>query len=597
MMLKIKNNKLFFKYVFAFLIILLFQINHIYLYASNENIAPEISTGINTQKSVTAKDFIVVSANKFASEAGYQIIEKGGNAVDAAIAVQMVLNIVEPQSSGIGGGGFLLYYDSEKKRVISFDGRETAPSKATEKLFLDENNEPMSFMEAIKGGRSVGTPGLIRMLQIAHGKYGKLKWKELFIPAIKLAKNGFPLSPRLHKMLSEIEHQKSDDEMQKLYYGKNGNPLDIGTIIKNNKLAKVFTEIADNPDNFYEGEIAKDIVRTVNNNKFSKGSLSLEDLKNYKAYEKSSICRLYKDNKICGMTTPSSGGITILQIMGILNNFKINDLQFPSVKAISVISEASRLAFADRNKYIADSLFTSVPTDRMLDPSYLEKRADLIRENLIKDDSIIPSVEAGEISTDYNLYSMLDDFERPSTTHISIIDKKGNAVSMTSSIEYAFGSGTMVNGFLLNNQLSDFSFVPEKDNMKIANRVEANKRPRSSMSPTIILDKNDNLKMVVGSPGGSRIIGYVMQTIIAVLDWKYDIQKAINMPHIISKSRNIVELEKGYDLDKYADELNKLGYKTVVRDLNSGLHAIYVNENGTLTGAADPRREGYAIGK
>ena len=590
MMKKIKKNKLLSKYILTFLVIFSFQITS--LKADNENIAPEISTGINSRESITGKEFMVVSANRYASEAGYEIIEKGGNAVDASIAVQMVLNIVEPQSSGIGGGGFMLYYDANKKRISSFDGRETAPAKVTEKLFLDDKNQPLPFFDAIKGGRSVGTPGLIRMLEIAHKKYGKLEWKELFKPAISLTEKGFPLSPRLHKLLSEIKHQKSDLEIQDLYYDKSGSVLKIGTIIRSAKFADILRAIADDPNNFYEGKIADDIVRTVNSSKFSKGLLSLEDLKNYKAYEKSPICRLYKDNKICGMTTPSSGGVTLLQIIGILDNFRIRDMQFPSVKAISILSEASRLAFADRNKYIADALFIDVPVDRMLDPSYLHKRA-----NLIKDGVAIKEIKAGEISTDYNLYSMLDDYERPSTTHISIVDKQGNAVSMTSSIEYAFGSGTMVNGFLLNNQLTDFSFISEKDNMKIANRVEPNKRPRSSMSPTIILDKDDNLKMVIGSPGGSRIIGYVTQAIIAVLDWNYDIQKAVNMPHIISKSKNIIELEKNHDLDKYADELNKMGYKTVIRDQNSGLHAIYVNDNGILIGAADPRREGYAIGR
>lgn len=571
-----------------FFLLLLVILTSSVAYAKDE-ISPEISTGIDNKAAVTSEDFMVVSANPYASDTGREIIQKGGNAIDAAIAMQMVLNVVEPQSSGIGGGGFLLYFDKENHDIVSLDGRETAPKKANERMFLDKEGKPIEFFEAIKGGLSVGTPGLLKMLKKAHDKYGKLPWADLFAPAIKIAENGFPISPRLFQTISSESRLAEFPEPAHLFYDDTGKVRKQGDTLRNKKLADTFRQIAANGiDDFYNGKIASDIVEAVRASPINPGLLSIDDFKNYEVKERIPVCSKYRTYLVCGMGPPSSGGITILETLGILENFDLAKFSSPlSVEVVNLVTEATKLAFADRNSFLSDTDFVKAPIDQLLSKKYLKKRSKLISADKTSDTQV-PGIEGNKVISDYN-------YEAPSTTHISVIDKQGNAVSMTTSIEHAFGSGLMTDGFMLNNQLTDFSFVPEIDGKKVANRVEPGKRPRSSMSPTLVFDKNDKLIMVIGSPGGARIIPYVLKTIIAVLDFNMDIQSAINLPHYLNMN-SVLELEKDKFPSDVQKQLESMGHQIIARDLNSGLHAI-VRTNNLLTGAADQRREGLAVGK
>ncbi len=583
--------------IFSLVFIVSFSQN-ILAYANDEELetilippSKESQQKILEQKNIVVKPKYMVSvANSHAAKAGIEMLKNGGSAVDAAIAIQMVLNLVEPQSSGIGGGGFMMHYDAINDNISSYDGRETAPSSATESLFLDNDGNPLPFFDAVKGGKSVGVPGLLRMLELAHKNQGKLPWKELFTPAIRLAENGFELSPRLHKMVSKVPYLNDFLPTASVFLDNNGKPKKVGTTIRNHEFAVVLKLIADKgADIFYNGEIAENIVSAVNNSPINAGNMSTEDISNYKAIEREPVCGTYREYKICSMNNPSSGGITLLQMLGILENFDIKSQTPFSVKAVHLISEASKLAFADRNKYLADSDFINVPTEKMLNKTYLKKRAKLINNN-----KTIEQANAGVFGEIQSTPSTEN--EGNSTTHISVIDADGNAVSMTSSIEYIFGSALSVRGFLLNNELTDFSFIPEKNGIKVANRVQALKRPRSSMTPTLIFNKDGTLFMAIGSPGGSRIIGYVLQTIIAAIDWGMPIEEAINLPHHINRG-NKVELEKGTQQEYIAEALKLLGHKIEIRELESGLHGITVDKNGNLTGGADKRREGIVLPK
>ncbi|MCE3255807.1 MAG: gamma-glutamyltransferase 1 [Rickettsiaceae bacterium] len=542
-------------------------------------------------KTVSAKKYLISTSHEMASQVGKEILEKGGNAIDAAIASQMVLNVVEPQSSGIGGGAFLLYYDAKTKTTHYFNGRETAPAAANDKIFLDEKGQPRTFNDVVKGGLSVGTPGLLKLLKEVHEKYGKLKWEEVFEPAIMVAKRGFPMDERIQTIAKNVANLKDSESFAKLYLKEDGTPKDLGTIITNPALAKTFSTIAKSGIKpFYEGKIAEDIVDAVKNSPTNPGYLSLTDLKNYKIKEGELICANYRVKyKVCSMPLPSSGGIAMLQILGILENFDLSKLQPSSVEAIHLIAEATRLGYADRNKYVAD--IANVPVEQMLDKEYLKSRSELI--DMRKAMSKAKAGEFAEVKTGYVIDRKA--VELPSTTHISIVDAEGNAIAMTSSIEYYFGSVLNVDGFMLNNQLTDFSFAPEIDGKPVANRLEPGKQPRSSMSPTFVFDENDNLIMVVGSPGGPRIIQFVLKTIIAHLDWGLDIQKAISLPNFVVLNDEI-ELEKRTDLEKLQSKLEDMGHKVKISDLVSGIHAITIKPNG-LEGGADPRRGGVAIGE
>ncbi len=552
---------------------------------------PEAATGIEKKEGVLAEKFMVAAANPYATQAGYNVLEKGGSAVDAAIAVQLVLTLVEPQSSGIGGGAFILHWDNANKKMTTFDGRETAPKAATSELFLDENGKAAPWIKAVVGGRSVGVPGVLAGLHKAHEKYGKLAWKELFVDAIELAQNGFVVSPRLSKLIA-LQYNPGVQQLSEIknYFHPNGMPVKAGDLLKNPKLAKVYSSLAnEGVDVFYNGWIAQNIVNAVQQSEIAPGTLTLQDMKSYVPNEVAPVCGEYRVYNVCGMAPPSSGGVAVIQMLGMLNYFDLAK-EPNNATALHLFTQSSRLAFADRNKYIADPSFTDVPVDGLIDKTYLSKRAALIST-----DTDMGIAKAG---TPYGTLAYANDnsIERPSTSHISIVDAAGNAVSMTTSVEMAFGSAVMVDGFILNNQLTDFSLSPKRDGKLVANRVEPLKRPRSSMAPTMVFNQNDNsLALVVGSPGGSRIINYTAQTIIGVLDWGLTPQEAINLPRITNRNRQTT-IEKGTDIVKLAPKFEALGHKVSIRDLNSGIHAIKVTKSG-LEGGADPRREGKVMGQ
>ena len=558
---------------------------------TNDTWTGEGYSGFRDLVAVNGKKHMISTSHEMASIAGQEVLKKGGNAIDAVIAAQMVLNVVEPQSSGIGGGAFLLYYNAKTKETHYYNGRETAPQSAGDKIFLDANGKPREFSDVVHGGLSVGTPGLLKLLKAVHEKYGKLPWEELFDPAIKIADVGFPMENRITVITNNLNSLKEFDPLAKFYYDKDGKSKPIGDLIKNPELSDTFKIIAkEGIDSFYNGKIADDIVAAVKDSKINPGYLSKQDLEDYQIKEGDLICGTYRVKyKICSMPLPSSGGVTMLQILGILENFDLSKMKPSSLEAVHLISEATRLAYADRNKYLAD--VANVPVAEMLDKNYLKERSTLI--NLYK---AMPKVESGTFQGSDKLgYVINDKSERSSTTNISVIDDEGNAIVMTSSIEYLFGSGLMVDGFVLNNQLTDFSFVPEIDGKPVANRLEPRKQPRSSMSPTFIFN-NDNgkLLMVVGSPGGPRIIQYVVKTIIANLDWNMDIQKAISLPnHVVLN--NIIELENRTSLVELQKELVEMGHETKIVDITSGISAITVSDSG-LSGGADPRRSGIAAG-
>ena len=559
-----------------------------------ELIAPEISSGFFAKEQLETKEFMVVSGHIVASEAAQKIIQKGGSAIDAAIAAQLVLNVVEPHASGIGGGGFLLYYDAKKQKSSFFDGRETAPQNINPDIFLDKNGDNKNFKEALKGGASVGVPGLLKMLKMAHSEHGKLPWFELFNDAINVAALGYHVTPRINNLIANTPHIKEFKEMKELFF-QDKKPRAINDIIKNPDLANSLREIAANGINsFYQGKLGEEIVNKVQNSKINKGSLTLKDLANYKALSGDLICLNYRKNKVCSMPMPSSGGVTLLQILGILENFDLTQMEPYSIESLHLINEAMRLAYADRNTYTADSAFVDVPIKKMLDKKYLKERSFLINV-----DAAMINVYPGEFSQlnspKYAHYQ--NKYEPPSTTHISILDKEGNAVSLTSSIEYSFGSGLMAGGFILNNQLTDFSFKSKVNQKLVANRIEAGKKPRSSMSPTFVFDKNDKLIMIVGSPGGARIISYVAKTIIATLDWQMDIHEAVNEPNF-NKMNDTLELEEESYFSDFKPDLEKIGHKVKVRDLTSGIHAIFIdNERKIISAGIDKRREGAATGE
>jgi len=553
-----------------------------------QDIAPEAATGHVNKTSVTTHKFMIAAANPLAAQAGYQALKDGGSAADAMVATQMVLGLVEPQSSGLGGGAFLVYHNGASGKLTTLDGRETAPMTATSDLFVKPDGTPMKFFEGVVGGRSVGTPGTLKLMFEAHQRYGKLEWARLLQPAIKLAENGFAVSPRLAQLIAKDQKRLGTyPDTRAYFFDAAGEPLKVGTTLKNPAYAKTLRLIAAHgPDVFYTGEIAHDIVAAVQGAKDNPGLLSVADLAAYRVIERAPVCVAYRANTVCGMGPPSSGALTVGQILGILNHF---DIPQPIAQNHHLIAEASRLAFTDRGLYMADSDFVAMP-EGLLNPAYLKSRAALIDPGRAAQsvEAGAPPWQAAQARTPDNA------IEFPSTSHMSIVDGDGNAVSLTTTIENGFGSRVMARGFLLNNELTDFSFTPEKDGKPVANRLEPGKRPRSSMSPTVVYGADGKLKMVVGSPGGSRIIGYVAQTIIGVVDWNLDVQDAITLPHVVKRFKT-VDIETGPGAEALATVLTTMGHDTKVRDLNSGLHAIILSDKG-LVGGADPRREGVVLG-
>ncbi|WP_417438074.1 gamma-glutamyltransferase [Idiomarina sp.] len=559
--------------------------------SEQETREPEAATGFAEKSAVTADKFMVAAANPHAVDAGYEVLRRGGSAVDAAVAVQAMLGLVEPQSSGPGGGAFILYWDNEESKLYSIDARETAPMDATESLFLDEEGNAPKWIDAVVGGRSVGTPGVIRGLELAHKRWGKADWSSLFSQTIELSKEGFEVSPRLAKLV-EMEINPGVKKMPAAsnYFFPNGEPLAAGSTLKNLDYANSLSLIAEQgADALYQGELAEKIVNAVQNSPIEPGVLSLKDLSQYKAKLREPVCSVYRQYQVCGMGPPSSGGITTLQTLGVLENFELGELEPNSEQFVHLFTQASRMAYADRNQWIADPDFVEMPVEAMLDKTYLSSRADKITEN-----------DMGKAKPGVQLqpgYEQDIAYELPNTSHVSIVDAEGNVLSMTTSIEMGFGSTVMAGGFLLNNQLTDFSLAPGDGKEKYANRVEAGKRPRSSMDPIIVLDeKGEQVLHALGSPGGSRIINYVSQTLVGMLDWNLNVQEAINLGHVTNRN-DYTSLEKGRDISELKAVLEKRGHDVKVIDLNSGLHGVSIDSDGTLIGGADPRREGVAKGE
>jgi len=519
--------------------------------------APEPDTGRVERPAAFAKRFMVSAADRRAVAAGLEMLRAGGSAADAAIAAQLVLGLVEPQSSGLGGGAFVLTWTEKDRRVRSFDARETAPAAAKPERFLDRHGNPEEFRRAVLSGRSVGVPGVPRLLEVLHREHGRLPWARLFTAAIRLAEQGTFKTQRLRRLLER------EPQMQRIYAGKR---------VANREYARTLRVLAkDGADAFYGGAIAADIVRAAHSD------LTVEDLARYRVVERAPVCGVYRGYRICGMGPPSSGATGVLQILGILEHTAFERAAPGSAEAVHLFSEASRLAYADRARYVGDPDFAPVPVARMLDPRYLAARAQLI----------------GERSMGFAPPGTLDP-EAPGTSHISVVDGEGNAVSMTTSIEMAFGSHIFVRGFLLNNQLTDFSFRPEYLGRPAVNRVAGGKRPRSSMAPTLVFDRDGGLKLALGSPGGLAIIDFVARTLVGVLDWHMDIQAAISAPNFGS-TNGPTFLERGTAYEELGDALAARGHIINYARLTSGLHGIE-RVPGGWRGGADPRREGIAAG-
>jgi gamma-glutamyltranspeptidase / glutathione hydrolase len=563
------------------------------VHAQSASPQPEPATGRVEHPPVMAEKFMVAAAHPLASRAGFEVLKRGGSAMDAAVAVQMVLNVVEPQSSGIGGGAFMIYWDAKTGRLTAFDGRETAPTAAGPDYFLKPDGTKKSFWDAVKGGGSVGVPGTLAMLELAHRMHGRSPWASLFAPAIGHARDGFEISPRLAASIGWAGKKGLADfpEAAAYFFNPDGTPRDEGTVLKNPALADTFEKIAAGGAGvFYSGPIAQDIVAAARATVDNPGVTTLADLAGYKAKLREPVCAAYRGHDVCGMGPPSSGALTVGQILGMLEHFDMPGIG-PTPEAAHLFAEASKLAYADRGLYMADSDFVRMPTKGLLDPSYLTVRAQKISRSTAMD-----KAEAGNPPwRDAALWSPDGQIERPGTSHFVIRDAEGNAVSMTTTIETGFGSRVMVRGFLLNNELTDFSFLPSRDGRPIANRVQGGKRPRSSMAPTIVL-KDGKPVLLVGSPGGSRIITYVAQTLISVLDWGMNPQAAINVGHVVNRN-GATDLEAGTGAADLKDALIALGHDVRVRDLNSGLHAILIRPDGALLGGADPRREGIVLGE
>jgi gamma-glutamyltranspeptidase / glutathione hydrolase len=552
---------------------------------------PEAATGIQPKPLVQAKRQMVVAAHPLAAEAGLAILRKGGSAVDAGIAVQMVLNLVEPQSSGIGGGAYILYWDAAAKRLTSIDGRETAPAAAMPELFLDAEGKPLPRGEAIAGGLPVGVPGVLAALKLAHNKFGKLPWEELFQPAIALARDGFAVSPRLATMLAGMDPASFAPEARAYFFDADGRPLPAGYRLTNSPLAETFEMIArGGPDMFYQGDLARDIAAAVQADPRKPGLLSSEDLADYRAYEREPVCMLYRAHNICGMGPSSSGGVAVAQALAMIEPFDLG-VAPPSPRAAHIVAEATRLALADRARYLADTDFVPVPLAGLLDPGYIAERRALIDPARAQSQVAAgspPNVQQGAFGRDGT---------QPGggTSHISIVDDAGNAFAMTTSIEHAFGARSMVRGFLLNNQLTDFSFAPaDETGRAIANRVEPGKRPRSAMNPTIVLGDDGALRYVLGSPGGPAIIMFNLKAIVALIDWQLDAAAAAALVNFGGMEK-IVLLESGTQWDGLAASLEAMGHSVRRADLTSGQHIIAVTPDG-LEGGADPRRDGAALG-
>ena len=554
-----------------------------------ETLSPAVTDALASKAAgvpVEAEDWMVVAANPHAVSVGADVLARGGTAADALVAVQVMLGLVEPQSSGLGGGAFLVWYDAATGALTTFDGREAAPLAATPRLFQDAAGEPLKFFDAVVGGRSVGTPGTPALLAEVHKRFGTQEWAGLLAPAMKLAEDGFTVSPRLAQLIAADAERLVSSEITAKYFMPAGIPIAAGNTLVNMPYAHTLKVLSEQGVGaFYAGDMAKTIVATVRGAK-NAGVLSEVDLAIYRVKERPAVCANYRAHDVCGMGPPSSGAIAVGQTLGMLEGYDLSAGP-DDVTVRRLIGDASRLAFADRGRYVADNDYVPVPVEGMLDGAYLAERG-----TLLSGDDALPEVSAGNPVFDHALNWADDEaIELPSTSHVSIVDSFGNVASMTTTIENGFGSRLMVGGFLLNNELTDFSFRSQRDGVPIANRLEPGKRPRSS--PTIVM-KDGAPVIVAGSPGGSRIIGYTAQAIIGMIDWGLDPQQAAALPHAVNRF-GTYDLEQGTAAEALAEGLGTIGYETNTRALTSGLHLISIGE--TLQGGADPRREGIALGE
>jgi gamma-glutamyltranspeptidase/glutathione hydrolase len=549
---------------------------------------PEAASGLRARAQVQAREAMVVAAHPRASQAGLEMLQAGGGAVDAAIAVQFMLSLVEPQSSGVGGGLFLLHRNAAGE-LFALDGREVAPAAADEKWFV-ENGRVMGWLQAASGGKAVGVPGAVRALQQAHRKWGRLPWAKLLQPAIQAAEEGFEVGPRLHALLKGKDHPTlARLSPAKEYFYPDGEPLPVGFVRRNPAYAQLLRALAKQGDAaFYEGEHARRLVQAVNEAAINPGRMSEADLAGYRVVDREPLCAPYRQWKVCGMGPPSSGGVAVAQMLGMVERFDLAGQGPHSVQSLHWLSQAGRLAFADRERYLADPAFVEVPTPGLLEAGYLQHRAELLP----------PERDAGAAKpgTPKGAPALPDgrSMEKDSTSHVSVIDRWGGAVSMTTSVEGAFGSGVMVDGYLLNNHMTDFSLSPDPTRPGAANRVAPGKRPRSSMSPTLVMNAKGELHAVLGSPGGSRIISYVFHALVGLLDWQLEAQAVADAPRF-SHRNDALALEAGTPLLALKPELEARGYRVVSGPMTSGLHLI-VRCGAQWCAGVDPRREGLALG-
>jgi gamma-glutamyltranspeptidase/glutathione hydrolase len=553
--------------------------------------APEASTGRTVRTIGVSQRYMVAAANPLAADAGRRMLQAGGSAVDAAIAVQLVLNLVEPQSSGLGGGAFLVHWQQADRVLTTLDGREVAPAAATADRFLGPDREPLAFYDAVVGGRSVGVPGTPRLLAEAHRRWGKLPWATLFEPAINLAETGFAVSPRLAGLLAREKFLGQDARAKAYFFEPDGSPKAVGAVLRNPAFARTLRRLASGgAEAFYTGAMAQDVVDTVRGHATNPGDMTLADLAGYTVVERDPVCGRYRVYTVCGMGPPSSGAIAIQQMLGILEPFDLARLG-RGPQAAHLFAEAGRLAFADRALYLGDPSFVPVPVSGLIDPGYVRSRGALVDPQ-----RSMGRAKAGEPPMRRTWLWGASDGVENGTSHISVVDADMNAVSMTTTIEDGFGARLMTEGgFLLNNQLTDFNFSPaDEAGDPAANRVEPGKRPRSSMSPTLVFDAFGRLYVVTGSPGGSQIIGYVAKTLIGILDWNLDPQQAVDLPNFGSRN-GPTELEANTDAAEWKNELEAKGHDVRVIDMTSGIQAIVLTPHGFL-GGADSRREGVAIG-
>jgi gamma-glutamyltranspeptidase/glutathione hydrolase len=558
--------------------------------SASATVAAEATTGAQASLPVRAQHHMIVAANPLAAEVGREILRRGGSAVDAAIAAALVLNLVEPQSSGLGGGGFMLAFDARQNRVQAFEGRETAPASAEPDRFLGPDRKLLEFEDAQASGLSVGVPGILAMYELAHQRLGKLPWSDLFQPAIRMAEAGFPMSPRLVALLAEDEYLPRSPTASAYFYRPDGKPKPVGTVLRNPEFARTLRTIAaQGAAAFYRGPIAADIASAVSQAWRHPAPMAASDLAAYRAHAPAALCRPYRQWQVCGVPPPSSGGVTLLQILTLLEPYELGVPGPDNPGSLHLITQAEALAYADRALYLGDPDFVTVPVTGLLDRRYLAERSRQIHTSCSLGKALPGNPPTAQAFT---LPPAQD--EPAGTTQISIVDDDGNAVSLTATIESAFGAKIMVRGFLLNNELTDFAFTPEVDGKPVANGIEPGKHPRSSIAPSIVLDRQRHLVLVTGSPGGASIIGYVAKGLIAMLDGGLDPAAAAALPNFVNRN-GATELEAGTGLARIAPDLARLGHDVRFTDMTSGLNSIRIAPDG-LVGGGDPRRESAVLG-